>query len=47
MLNEGLTQNITILPQIEDLLYPLKPEEMANLEASIQQHGVREPLCLS
>lgn len=46
MLNEGLTQSITILPQIEDLLYPLKPEELANLEASIQQYGVREPLCL-
>lgn len=40
------TQSITILPQIEDLLYPLKPEELAHLEASIRQHGVREPLCL-
>ena len=37
---------ITILPQIEDLLYPLKPEELAHLESSIRQHGVREPLCL-
>ena len=40
------TPSITILPQIEDLLYPLKPEELAHLEASIRQHGVREPLCL-
>ena len=46
MSNEGQTQSITILPQIEDLLYPLKPEELANLEASIRQYGVREPLCL-
>lgn len=38
--------SITILPQIEDLLYTLKPEELAHLEASIRQHGVREPLCL-
>ena len=46
MSNEPMSQNITILPQIEDLLYPLKPEELAHLEASIRQHGVREPLCL-
>lgn len=46
MSNEPMPQNITILPQIEDLLYPLKPEELAHLEASIRQHGVREPLCL-
>jgi hypothetical protein len=46
MPNEVEAQSITILPQIEDLLYPLKPEELANLEASIRQHGVREPLCL-
>ncbi|WP_437560394.1 ParB N-terminal domain-containing protein [Acidithiobacillus sulfuriphilus] len=47
MLFEGQNiQNITILPQIKDLLYPLKPEELANLEASIRQYGVREPLCL-
>lgn len=46
MQNEVDPQIITILPQIEDLLYPLKPEELANLEASIRQYGVREPLCL-
>ncbi|CDQ10428.1 conserved protein of unknown function [Acidithiobacillus ferrivorans] len=46
MSDESQAQNITILPQIEDLLYPLKPEELAHLEASIRQHGVREPLCL-
>jgi hypothetical protein len=46
MSNETNLRNITILPQIEDLLYPLKPEEIAHLEASIRQHGVREPLCL-
>ncbi|WP_123102631.1 ParB N-terminal domain-containing protein [Acidithiobacillus sulfuriphilus] len=38
--------NLTILPQIEDLLYPLKPEELANLEASIKRDGMREPLSL-
>ena len=35
---------IVILPQIEDLLYPLKSEELAHLEASIMAEGVREPL---
>lgn len=40
------TQLITILPQIEDLLYPLKSDELAHLEASIQRDGVREPLCV-
>ncbi|MBU2724808.1 ParB N-terminal domain-containing protein [Acidithiobacillus ferridurans] len=40
------TQSITILPQIEDLLYPLKSDELAHLEASIQRDGVREPLCV-
>jgi hypothetical protein len=46
MSDETEPLSITILPQIEDLLYPLKPEELAHLEASIRQHGVREPLCL-
>jgi hypothetical protein len=46
MSDEAQAQSITILPQIEDLLYPLKPEELSHLEASIRQHGVREPLCL-
>lgn len=39
-------RNLTILPQIEDLPYPLKPEELANLEASIKRDGMREPLSL-
>ena len=29
MPNEAEQKSITILPQIEDLLYPLKPEELA------------------
>ncbi|MGE4403807.1 MAG: ParB N-terminal domain-containing protein [Desulfobulbus sp.] len=39
-----LTPQIVILPQIEDLLYPLKSEELAHLEASIAKEGVRDPL---
>lgn len=35
---------LIILPEIEDLLYPLKPEELANLEASILNEGVRDAL---
>jgi len=38
--------HLVILPQIEDLLYPLKPEELAHLEASIIAEGVREPLTI-
>ncbi len=37
---------LVILPQIEDLLYPLKPEELANLEASIRDEGVRDALMI-
>ncbi|AEK58716.1 hypothetical protein Atc_2068 [Acidithiobacillus caldus SM-1] len=37
---------IVILPQIEDLLYPLKSEELAHLEASIAKEGVRDPLVI-
>lgn len=39
-----LSKQIVILPQIEDLLYPLKSEELAHLEASIIKEGVRDPL---
>lgn len=37
---------IIILPDIEDALYPLKPDELANLESSIKDGGVRDPLCV-
>lgn len=37
---------LVILPEIEDLLYPLKPEELANLETSIREEGVRDPLVI-
>lgn len=35
---------LVILPEIEDLLYPLKPEELSHLENSIKEEGVRDPL---
>lgn len=35
---------LVIFPEIEDLLYPLKPEELANLDTSIREEGVRDPL---
>lgn len=41
-----MNSKLVILPEIEDLLYPLKPEELANLEASITQEGVRDPLVI-
>ncbi len=40
------TSAIIVLPEIEDLLYPLKAEELANLEASVRQYGIRDPLCI-
>lgn len=36
--------DLVILPEIEDLLYPLKPEELSHLEASIKEEGVRDAL---
>jgi len=41
-----MNSNLVILPEIEDLLYPLKSEELANLEASIIQEGVRDSLVI-
>lgn len=37
-------KNITILPEIERRLFPLRPEELRQLKESIKKEGVRDPL---
>ena len=35
---------LVILPEIRQRLFPLRPEELAELERSVLEEGIRDPL---
>ncbi len=43
-LQEVPTMDLTVLPEIRRRLFPLREEELAELERSVLEEGIRDPL---